>query len=122
MEAAREKSDWLILIGAHTGTGTVLTDGPGVTQGSQAVHTGARSDFDNFLMGVLAVGLAVIGQPSDLVLDGLLARLVSPLHDDLKALVVLEERAVQFSLDRATGRSTGEAGQSDFLGDAGMEF
>ena len=110
MEVAREKSDWLILIGAHTGTGTVLTDGPGVTQVSQAVHTGARSDFDNFLMGVLAVGLAVIGQPSDLVLDGLLATLVGPLYDDLKAFVVLEQRAVQFSFDRARSRRTREAG------------
>jgi hypothetical protein len=36
-------------------------------------------------------------------------------HDCLKTLAVMKQGAVEFSLDGAGGRSTGEAGQTDFL-------
>ena len=52
----------------------------------------------------------------------LMARLVGPAHDDLKALVVSEEAGIEFGLDRAGGRGAGEAGQTDFLRDARMEL
>jgi hypothetical protein len=61
-------------------------------------------------------------QPGDLVLDGLFTTLISPAHDRLETVVVLEQGAVEFCLDRAGGRGTGEAGQADFLRYAGMEF
>jgi hypothetical protein len=61
-------------------------------------------------------------QPGDLVLHSLLARLVGPLDDDLEALMVLKEAGIEFGLDGAGGRGTGEAGQADFLRDAGMKF
>ena len=61
-------------------------------------------------------------QPGDLVFDGLLATLISPAHDDLKALVVLEQAGIEFGLDGAGRRGTGEAGQADFLRDACVEF
>jgi hypothetical protein len=40
-------------------------------------------------------------QPGDLVFDGLLATLMRPLHDRLKTLAVMEQGAVEFSLDGA---------------------
>ena len=40
-------------------------------------------------------------QPGDQVFDGLLARLIRPLDDDLKALAVLEQAGVEFGLDGA---------------------
>jgi hypothetical protein len=57
-----------------------------------------------------------------LVPDGLLATLISPLHDRLEALAVLKEAGVEFGLNGAGGRGNGEAGEADFLRDAGMEF
>jgi len=50
------------------------------------------------------------------------APLASPTNDDLKALVVLEQAGIEFGLDGAGGRSTGKAGQTDFLRDACVEF
>ena len=66
----------------------------------------ARADLDHFLrLGVGLVGFvrAVACESGDLVLDGLLARLVRPLHDRLKTLAVMEQGAVEFSLDGAGG-------------------
>ena len=45
-----------------------------------------------------------------------------PLDDELKACSVSEQAGIEFCLDGAGGRGTGEAGQADFLRDAGMEF
>jgi hypothetical protein len=61
-------------------------------------------------------------QPGDLVFDGLLATLISPAHDRLETVVVLEKAGVEFGLDGAGGRGAGEAGEADFLGDACMKF
>jgi hypothetical protein len=64
----------------------------------------AGADLDHFRrLGLWLAGfvLAVAGQSGDLVLHGLLAGLVGPLHDDLKALVVLEEAGIEFGLDGA---------------------
>jgi hypothetical protein len=82
-------------------------------------------DLAGFSLGVgdfVDIALACTGQPADLVLHGLLTRLVGPLHDDLKALVILEQAGIEFGLDGATGGRTGEAGQADLLRDARMEF
>ncbi len=80
----------------------------------------AGADLDDFLrLGVFRV---VVGQTGDLVPDSLLARLVGPLDDDLKALVVLEQAGIKFRLDRARGRGAGKVWQADFLGDACVEF
>jgi hypothetical protein len=57
---------------------------------------------------------AVGREPGNLILDGL-RTLVGPLHDDLKALGVVKERAVEFGLDGAGGRGTGKIWQADFL-------
>lgn len=48
--------------------------------------------------------------------------MVGLLHDDLKALVVLEEAGVEFGLDGAAGRGAREAGQADLLRDAGVKL
>jgi len=61
----------------------------------------AGADLDDLLR--LGDFRAVAGQPGDLVLHGLLARLVGPTHDDLKALGVVEEAGVEFGLDGAGG-------------------
>ena len=66
--------------------------------------------------------LVLAGQPGDLVLHGLLAGRIGSLDNDLKALVVLEQAGIEFGLYGAGGRGAGEAGQTDFLRDAGMEF
>jgi hypothetical protein len=66
-------------------------------------------------VGLAGFVRAVVGEPSDLVLDSLLTRLVGPLDDELKALVVLEKAGIKFCLDGAGGRGTGETGQADFL-------
>jgi hypothetical protein len=83
------------------------------------MNSRSSADLDDFLrLGMRLTGIAlvaVMSQPSDLVLDGLLARLVGPLHDDLKALVILEQAGIEFGLDGATGRGTGKVWQADFL-------
>jgi len=67
-----------------------------------------------FVLGLAVSALAVMYQPSDLVLNGLLTRLVGLLDDDVKALAVLEQAGIEFCLDGASGRGTGEAGQTDW--------
>lgn len=62
------------------------------------------------------------GQPRDLILRGLLARLVGPLDDEPEALGVVEQAGIEFRLDGAAGRRAREAGQADFLGNTRMEL
>ena len=72
--------------------------------------------------GVIWCRISLDKQPGDLILDGLLTRLVGPLDDDLEASGIHEQAGVEFSLDGAGGRGAGEAGQADLLRDAGIEF
>jgi hypothetical protein len=66
---------------------------------------------------------SVIGNQSrDLILYGLLTRLIRTLDDDLKTLVVLEQAGIKLGFNRAAGRGTGVVGEAYFLGDPGMEF
>jgi hypothetical protein len=53
------------------------------------------------LMAGLVRTSTTSGQPGDLVLHGLLARLVGPANDDLKARGVVEEAGIEFGLDGA---------------------
>ena len=73
----------------------------------------ACTHLDDFLR-LAGIALGFSGQPADLVLDGLLALPVGPLHDDLEACSVTEQGRVEFRFDMARGRRTGEVGQADF--------
>ena len=107
-----------------TGAGGVTEDGTvGVTclgtfgRDRNAPNRRARADLDDFLrlgVGLAGFALPVAGESGDLVFDGLLTRLVGPLDDDLEALAVLEQAGIEFCLDGASGRGTGEAGQTDW--------
>ena len=96
----------------------------------RAVHAPGLSLVALDGIGVLKRGVFLDGdfvlvldlEPGDLVGDGLLARVVGTAHDDLEALVVVEEAAVEFGLDGAGCGGAGEAGQADLLRDARVEF
>jgi hypothetical protein len=62
---------------------------------------GVGADFDDFLLSGLGIG--AVSEPCDLILDGLLTRLIRTLDDDLEAFAVLKKRAVEFRFDMARG-------------------
>ncbi len=129
----RDRSDGLHL-GSRGGTGRGLrldsrSGGAGLGRDRGAGDGRARAHLDDLVgnrlrLGLVDVVLAVLGarEPGDLVLDGFLTGLVRPLHDELEAVGVVEEGAVEFGLDGAGGRRTREARQADLLRDASVEL
>ena len=104
---------------AEKGLGAV-----GAGRGREILDAGlAGGGVGGAVMDRAVLARAVVAlEPGDLVLDGLLARLVRAPDDHLEALGVVQERAVEFGLNGATGRGAGEARQADFLGDARVEL